>query len=127
MSKYDIDFVLWAEHQAALLRRVATGERINDQVDWTNVIEEIESLSRSDRRELRNRVRTILQHLLLLQASPAPGPRAGWKVTVNEQRYQLLTILDDSPSLRPGVAAVITEEMPKARRQVALALEEHLR
>lgn len=42
MNDYDTDVLEWSERQAALLRRVAAGERINDQVDWENVIEEIE-------------------------------------------------------------------------------------
>jgi len=44
---YDTDVVTWSEHQAALLRRIAAGERINDLVDWENVVEEIESVGQS--------------------------------------------------------------------------------
>ena len=42
MSDYDTDILTWSERQAALLRRVGVGEKVNDQVDWENVIEEIE-------------------------------------------------------------------------------------
>ena len=38
---YDTDIVTWTERRAALLRRMAAGERVNDQVDWLNLIEEI--------------------------------------------------------------------------------------
>ena len=34
---YEDDILLWSERQAALLRRMAAGERLNDQVDWENV------------------------------------------------------------------------------------------
>ena len=44
MSDYDADILIWSERQSALLRRLADGEQINDQVDWENVIEEIESM-----------------------------------------------------------------------------------
>jgi len=44
---YDTDIVTWSAQQAELLRRVAAGERINDLVDWGNVIEEIESVGQS--------------------------------------------------------------------------------
>jgi Domain of unknown function DUF29 len=60
MSDYDTDLVLWSREQAELLRRMAVGERVSDQVDWENVAEEIESLGRSDWRELRRRIQVIL-------------------------------------------------------------------
>ena len=44
---YDTDILTWSARQADLLRRVAAGERVNDQVDWTNVIEEVESVGQS--------------------------------------------------------------------------------
>ena len=46
---YDTDAVTWAEQQAALLRRIAAGERVNDQVDWENVVEEIEDVGGRER------------------------------------------------------------------------------
>ena len=94
---YDIDVVIWSERQAALLRRMPAGERVNDQIDWTNVAGEIEALGISDRRELRNRVRTILAHLLKLQVSPATEPRAGWCETILEQRAQLRDVAARQP------------------------------
>ena len=39
---YGEDIQLWAEQQGALLRRVAAGEAVTDQVDWSHVFEEIE-------------------------------------------------------------------------------------
>lgn len=125
MSDYDTDLVIWADRQAGLLRRMGAGERVNDQVDWENVAEEIEALARSDRRELRNRVRTILVHLIKLQASPATEPRAGWLETIHEQRNIIAGLLDDSPSLRPQVGAAITREMAAARSQAAAAFAAH--
>jgi Domain of unknown function DUF29 len=47
MSEYETDVLAWSDHQAELLRRVAAGERVNDLVDWTNVVEEIESVGQS--------------------------------------------------------------------------------
>ncbi len=41
---YGDDILLWSERQAALLRRMGAGERVNDLVDWENVAEEIESV-----------------------------------------------------------------------------------
>jgi hypothetical protein len=78
---YDTGFALWSE--AALLRRMGNHERVNNQVDWGNVAEEIESLGRNDRREIRSRL--ICEHLLKWQfqqrcdqtagTTPFAGPR----------------------------------------------------
>jgi predicted YcjX-like family ATPase len=75
---YDEDFVRWTEEQAAALRQA---KRSNLPLDWENLAEEIESLGRSDRRELRLQITRILRHLLKLEASPAAEPRAGWRST----------------------------------------------
>ena len=122
MSDYDTDLLLWSERQADLLRRVAAGERVNDQVDWENVTEEIESLGRSDRRELTSRVRVILTHLIKLVASPAAEPRPNWLETIIEQRAEIRTLLDDSPSLRPTVPTIIGKELPAARTAATASL-----
>ena len=62
---YNEDFTLWTEQQATLLRRRAAGELVNDaELDWLNIAEEIESVGGNTRRELRNRLMRLLQHLL---------------------------------------------------------------
>lgn len=123
MSDYDTDLLLWSRRQADLLRRVAAGERVNDQVDWENVAEEIESLGRSDRRALHNRIASILVHLIKLEASPADEPRIGWCETILEQRRHVARLLAESPSLRTIVPQVIAEELDDARAQAAIALQ----
>jgi len=125
MSDYDTDLLLWSERQAALLRRAGAGERVNDQVDWENVAEEIESLGKSDRRELTNRIRTIMAHLIKLQTSPAEEPRPGWRETIREQRAVIETVLDDSPSLRAVVPTIISKYLPAARTEALASLVDH--
>ena len=45
MGDYDADILLWAEYQAALLRRRAAGELVNEaEMDWSNIAEEIEDV-----------------------------------------------------------------------------------
>ncbi len=59
MNAYDTDLLLWSRHQAALLRRRAARDLVNeDEVDWAHIAEEIEALGKSDRRELRHRRRS---------------------------------------------------------------------
>ena len=124
MSEYDTDFVLWSREQADLLRRMGAGERLNDQVDWDNVAEEIASLGKSDRRDLGSRIQTTLTHLIKLSISPASQPRSGWKRTVIEQRSQIGRLLSDSPSLRAQVPDAIAEELSDARKLALLDLAE---
>jgi hypothetical protein len=122
---YNEDFVLWSDRQAQLLRRVAGGEQVNDRVNWTNIIEEIEGLARHARNDLRSRILTVLDHLLRLQASPAHDPRRGWQRTVVVKRDAIDQLLEENPSLRPSVPATITKALPKAREIAALALAEY--
>jgi Domain of unknown function DUF29 len=78
---YDEDFVRWTEEQAAALRR-AKGSSL--PLDWENLAEEIESLGKSDRRELRSQITRISRRLLKLEVSPAREPRAGWRTNVRD-------------------------------------------
>lgn len=126
MSDYDTDILIWSEQQAELLRRRAAGELINEaDLDWPNIAEEIEALGKSDRRELRNRIATLLDHLIRLQASPATDPRAGWRKTVREQRRGIQTLLADSPSLRSTVPDVIEAELNGAREEAMASLADN--
>jgi len=123
---YDEDIQLWSERQAALLRRRSGGELINDaELDWPNIAEEIESVGASERRELASKVRTVLEHLMKLQASPASMPRIGWKESVENARSAIDDVLESSPSLKPTVGKVIEHQLPRARRLVAVSLTEH--
>ncbi len=123
---YDEDTVLWSEHQAALLRRRAAGELVNEtDLDWPNIAEEIESLGRSLARELGSRIGTVMLHLLKLEASPADEPRVGWRETIREQRGEIERIFLDAPSLRGRVSAILPAEMRRARLRAREALADY--
>jgi hypothetical protein len=108
---YAQDFVLWTEDQAAALRHAKSS---NLPLDWENLAEEIESLGKSDRRELRSQITRILRHLLKLEVSPAAAPRAGWRATVGEARSEIDGILEDSPSLWREVDGLIKKQIRAA-------------
>ena len=118
---YDADLVLWAQDQARALRHAAQS-RINLPIDWENVAEEIESLGKSQGRELASRIRTVLLHLMKLQASPATEPRSAWRATIRRERAEIETLLRDSPSLKPTLPAVIAAETATASRIAAADL-----
>jgi hypothetical protein len=119
---YDEDFVLWTEEQAAALRRA---EGSNLPLDWENLAEEIESLGKSDRRELRSQITRILRHLLKLEVSPAKKSRAGWRTTIREVRSEIAGVLEDSPSLRREAEALIKKQMRAAAELAIGDLGEH--
>jgi Domain of unknown function DUF29 len=121
---YDADLVLWAESQARALRD-AGHAGTNLPIDWENVAEEIDALGKSQVREMASRIRTILVHLIKLQASPAAEPRGGWRETIIEQRSEIERVIEDSPSLRPAVCHAIAKEIGSARRQASAALARH--
>ncbi|HUB48899.1 MAG TPA: DUF29 domain-containing protein [Acetobacteraceae bacterium] len=118
---YETDLALWAESQARALRD-ASRAGTNLPIDWQNVAEEIESLGRSQGRELASRIAVILVHLMKLEASPADAPRAGWRETIAQQRGDIERLLLDSPSLRPSIPDVVDRELPGARRVAGLGL-----
>ena len=122
---YDTDFVRWTEAQAALLRRIAEGQPPNETPDWENIIEEIETLGRSERSRLASHIGTVLEHLMTLEASPAAHPRAGWRTAITRARIGIAKVLKENPRLKPSVPAVITNELPAARTLVGVALEEY--
>lgn len=78
-SLYDADILLWSEQQADLLRRLARGERVNDAVDWENVIEEVGDVGRSEFNSVASLLEVGLIHLLLAYASPRPEPVGHWQ------------------------------------------------
>ena len=76
---YDSDIVTWSERQAELLRRIAAGERINDQVDWENVIEEIDSVGRSETDAVESLLYQAVLHRLKIQGWPESRTVPHWQ------------------------------------------------
>ncbi|MBS9395657.1 MAG: DUF29 domain-containing protein [Dolichospermum sp. LBC05a] len=91
---YNSDFYGWTKTQAQLLR-----EEKWETLDKLNLIEEIETLGRQERRELTNRLALLLGHLLKWQHQPENRSNS-WLATIREQRTQIKRILADSPSLK---------------------------
>jgi lipocalin len=69
-------------------------------VDLENLIEEIEALGKSDKKEIRSRLTTLLAHLLKRIYVDMPDCFNGWENTIIEQRTEIEYALVDSPSLK---------------------------
>jgi hypothetical protein len=112
---YEEDFPLWAERQAELLRARRFAE-----LDLDNLIEEVEDLSRRERKEVESYVTTVIGHLLKLALSSASRPRGGWVETVAKQRAKLA--LDLTTTLRNHLEAELPRLYSANRRAFAAAL-----
>jgi Domain of unknown function DUF29 len=118
LSDYDTDIVLWSEHQASLLRRVAAGERINDQLDWTNIIEEMESVGRSETETVMSLLTNVMDHKLRLIGWPNHLAAVHWQ---HEIRAWLARI---AKRHRPSMH--IEAEMTVLFRIAQLDMEAHM-
>jgi hypothetical protein len=108
---YDRDFYAWANEQAALLRAGRLGE-----ADIAHIAEEIESMGKTEKRELVSRLKVLLLHLLKWQYQP--GLRgASWEASISVQRNDLDDHLADNPSLK----ALLPEAIERAYRGAVLA------
>jgi hypothetical protein len=112
--RYDTDLLAWAEQQVAHLR---AGQF--DQLDVEHVIEELEAMAGKLRRELKNRLRVLLAHLLKWQAQPKRRSRS-WAATIAEQRDQIDSLLEENPSLRQNLDEVARSAYPRAIRLAAI-------
>jgi len=95
MAIYEADFYGWIQEQVEAL-----ASRQWERVDLPHLLEELADLGRRERQELRNRLGILLGHLLKWQYQP--GLRGNsWLATIREQRREIRTLLEDSPSLKP--------------------------
>src|SRR5262249_21092273 len=79
MNRYDSDILLWSEDQATLLRRLAAGVRVNDRIDWANVIEEIESVGNEQLHAVGSLLVQAIAHRLKAIAWPAARDADNWR------------------------------------------------
>jgi hypothetical protein len=92
---YETDFYAWTQEQARLLR-----ERRWADLDLENLVDEVESVGRSDKRQIESRLEVLLGLLLKWKYQPGGRGGGGWIGTIFEQRQRLIGLIEDSPSLR---------------------------
>ncbi|MBW4612473.1 MAG: DUF29 domain-containing protein [Desmonostoc vinosum HA7617-LM4] len=105
---YEQDFYLWTQTIVQQLKANNLTE-----IDIANLIEEIESMGRSEKRELKSRLIILLMHLLKWQYQPEKHSES-WRSTITEQRICIEILLEDSPSLKSLITEVFEDCYRKA-------------
>lgn len=115
LSLYETDFYAWTQEQTVLLRNQQW-----HRIDLLNLIEEVESLGKQQRQELRNRLSILIGHLLKWEYQPQHRSRS-WLATLRIQRLDTIELLEDNPSLK----SYLQEALDKAYlKGIELAVSE---
>ena len=93
-TAYEKDVIAWANEQAGFIRAGRF-----DLLDLENIAEEIESVGKSEKRELASRMSLLLAHLLKWQYQPVRRG-SSWERTIRIQRKEVIYELAETPSLK---------------------------
>ena len=112
---YDDDILLWSERQSALLRRIASGEPLNEPPDWENIIEEVESVGREQLHAVESLLLQAIVHMLKADAWPLARDAENWRGDARGFRAQARRRF--APSMRqkidlPGIYADALKALP---------------
>lgn len=110
---YALDFFAWTQDQADALRRRSVNE-----IDWENLLEEVESLGRQERSELTSHLVVLLTHLLKWRFQPSHRSRS-WSLSIMEQRIQAERVLMANPSLKPQLKDIFADAYRVAKVRAA--------
>ena len=96
-SLYETDFYSWTRDQAAALRR-----RDAAAIDWDNVIEEIETLGRSERSAWTNTAARAVEHMLKIQHWEGASESAlrHWMAEIRNWRRRMADTIHENPGLQ---------------------------
>ena len=118
---YEIDFANWIMDQVEHIR---SGDM--HMLDIDNIVEELESLGKSDRRSLCSHLRNLMLHLLKWEYQSNHRTKS-WLRSIGDARSDIEGILDDSPSLKRFFKEQLDGQYAKARkaasRETGLKLE----
>ena len=112
MSDYDTDILTWSERQAALLRRRAAGELINEaELDWSNIAEEIEDVGSNRLHAVEALLVQALRHMLKAEAWPLSRDAPSWRADAIDFRRQARRRFTPSMRQRIDVAGLYADAL----------------
>ena len=94
-SLYEQDILLWVEDTVNKLKN-----HDFKNLDIDNLIEEVESLGISQKKELISRLMVLLEHLLKRLYVDLPYDYNGWERTIRNQRSEIDLLITQIPSLK---------------------------
>lgn len=100
---YETDFYAWTLEQSKLLK-----EGNFKHLDIPNLVEEIESLGKQERREIESRLGILIGHLLKWDYQPDKRTKS-WRATIREQRRVAQKLIAQNPSLKPYLTETIAD------------------
>ncbi|REJ42109.1 MAG: DUF29 domain-containing protein [Microcystis flos-aquae DF17] len=101
---YNQDFALWIE---ATVKQLKSGDL--SQVDLENLIEEVESLGKSQPKAVDNFLTRLLEHLLKRCYVALPDCYRGWEIEIRNFRKELKKEFKYSPSLKRFMIEILEE------------------
>ena len=113
---YERDILIWSEHQAQLLRRVAKGELVNG-VDWDHVVEEIEDVGLSQLNAVESFLRLVIVHLLKIHGWPDSPTVGHWRGEVISFQRDLAKRF--APSMRQKLDLADIYDVAREQTEVA--------
>lgn len=119
ITLYDRDLDLWLETAIAQLK---AGDFEN--LDVENLIEELEGLSGSNKREIETRLKRLIEHILKRCYVNMPDCYRGWDVTIINQRDELKKLLRQSPSLKRHFLRMFDDAFDIALKIVRIEYQE---
>lgn len=119
-ERYERDYYTWTQEQARALR-----ERRLEELDWTNVAEEIEDLGKREKRALRSQLVRLLGHLLKFAFAREvmwENNCRGWELSIRGARREAVMYLDENPGLRPHLEQIFRSAYGSARLEILKTL-----
>ena len=113
---YDQDYYLWIR---TTINQLRTGEF--SAIDLENLLEELETMGRSEKRAIESLLIKLLVHLLKLQYWDTERERnqGHWQGEIRTFRRQIKKAIKDSPSLKPYILEIFDECYQDARKEAS--------
>ncbi len=113
---YEEDFFAWTQAQADALRRRSVNE-----LDWENLQEEVDSMGKSEVRQLHRRLAILIAHILKWRMQPDLRSRS-WVATILVQQTDIRDLIAENPSLKARLDEALTRAHDEARELAAIEM-----